>query len=222
MNQITKLAFFDELTKISARWREALRMGEIGAPEIKRLRGAKLLNYNKEIRGLNRGSKNLMDKYDLEMGPPLRGSGGMQGRFNVEDNTIHMRPTYKGKTMTDRRAARAIAKRHEVDEARLFHNSMCKVTTKIEKNKDPSALIARINRQPISSHVGPSVTAREHRNVRMLPPSADTGSPIEYGFNNALMGKAGPGALSRKDMKKIDKRFSNASQEEISSIAAKL
>jgi len=61
-------SFADELEKIAtSRWKAAIRAGEIGAGEVKRLRKADLLNYSREISGLNVGTKNIAKKLGIEV-----------------------------------------------------------------------------------------------------------------------------------------------------------
>lgn len=62
-------SFSDELVKISApRWKQLLRAGELGAKEVKRLTGSGVLNYGKELAGLERGNIALQ----RHLGTPAR------------------------------------------------------------------------------------------------------------------------------------------------------
>lgn len=62
MNQIEMMAFSDEMQKIAVRWKEVMRAGGVDAGDVSRLRGSGLLDYGKEISGLERGTQRMADQ----------------------------------------------------------------------------------------------------------------------------------------------------------------
>lgn len=210
-----------ELMKEGAsRWREALRAGEIGVGEIKKLRRAKLLDYDREVAGLERGTSNIARKLGVKIRSPRP---KLQERIEFDDSFMPIRAykervaaptTYqhdkrlvtapKSKfSLTDApqgsedalrahsRALDAVSRRHEIDEARAAFHSQRR----------------GVKPRPFASHEAPSVITSERRNLALLHPKVRQLFPhsrnVEEAHFRGVLGR--PFSGSRADVRSINK-----------------
>lgn len=236
-------SFSDEFIKIAARWREALRMGQIGTDDVARLRKSKLLQYGKETAGLERGNRNLMKRMGIKEvadpgGMPRYDPGKKTYYHSPEGMREHLSDAYDRKLLSglskeDDAAAQALVRRHEIDEARIADRRLKTHGMKSWPSEEQMGQIAEEGLEgrgfgadlmggSTMSHLSPEVVAREHRNLAFMPETVQkgmqgarrkTGVP-EYDMARVLGGRGGfgqgdTGALSRSQMKKVDKRWKN-------------
>lgn len=243
-------SFANEFIKIAtSKWREMLRMGQIGSDDVARLRKSKLLRYGKETAGLERGNKNLMKRMGIKEvadpgGMPRYDPGKKTYFHSPEGMREHLSDAYDRKLLSnlskkDDAAAQALVRRHEIDEARIANRRM--KTHGMESWPSQEQLV-QITADALEgergfgkdlmsgstmSHLSPEVVAREHRNLAFMPKSVQkgmqgarrkTGVP-EYDMARVLGGRGGfgqgdTGALSRAQLKKVDKRWKGMSLED--------
>lgn len=93
VGQVMYAAWADEFEKLAApRWKQILRAGGLGAEELGKLTKADLLNYGKEVTGLERGTEALIKKHNLPpVYTPLSEEGKKQLLTSIADKAKRLK-----------------------------------------------------------------------------------------------------------------------------------
>jgi superfamily II DNA/RNA helicase len=223
-NQVIDLMVKKAVDKEAAKWREMVRAGTLSQKEILRLRRAGLLDYGKEIAGLERGTDAILKRFGVKQiyhgkkKPPSLESGlaeSMGTALHGDTGKLHVYPRQEvlEPVRSQHRAMMAVVRRHEADEARALHRITGTITPQSPEHiakVGPVKMMEDRFRENFFFHASPEVIMREQRNAALMPkPMQEAWTKVRSGRGDyeAARELLGGTDLTRANIKKARRHY---------------